>query len=739
MDIETVYDETSPIQFDPSLPEAHERQFDRVVDRAIQYFDRAERIFRNQIEKAEKGITDFDGYLDRAIEGHADDDPLRYLAVLHVLLDLIEVGYGIGKEDTNIVLYPPDKEKMRADPDVYKEYERRALKKEQQAQFKQQSIREFIREMETPTRHRGESISIKSLIADGEALHADLCDARRDSAEATTAALAETVQPYLQVAQKGETDEYTGYDLRDIWRYFRYTWLTPYNTVPGRNIEFLIRDAGREHHPVIGIASLANSMMNLSDRDAYIGWTVDGLEDRLTQRTRELQWEEELPKDERSYAGETRTRTKVEKLETDAEYNQRVDELCQRVRPAIEDKINERIASIRYDDFLAYFDELTEESFENPTAEVFDCLKQIEGECRYVLDNRPDLDGDSVFDIDKYGLSQADLEDIPWKDQDPDDLESWEAKSETALFARKRAENLQSLLRDRQYLRANTDKSDRQFIEDAIETKRGRQVLKTGLREIKKERVGAGMMNIQVCGAIPPYNEILGGKLVAMALTGPETIDVYRSKYEGYVSKIASAMRGEAVEKPSELVFLDTTGLYATGSAQYDRIRVPTPNGEIEYEEVGKTSGYGSVQFGSQTRKLLESLTRIDEDRKKVQGRFGEGIAPRMRKIRRGLENIGLDGEMLKHESPRIVYVVPLADNARAYLRGETDTPDYYWPFADPATEQESIYDHWRQRWVRKRIQNPEIMERIDSFDPTEQVLLGPNIDYDQQQLTDYS
>jgi len=27
----------------------------------------------------------------------------------------------------------------------------------------------------------------------------------------------------------------------DIWRYFRYTWLTPYNTVPGRNINFLIR------------------------------------------------------------------------------------------------------------------------------------------------------------------------------------------------------------------------------------------------------------------------------------------------------------------------------------------------------------------------------------------------------------------------------------------------------------------------------------------------------------------
>jgi len=49
------------------------------------------------------------------------------------------------------------------------------------------------------------------------------------------------------------------------------------------------------------------------------------------------------------------------------------------------------------------------------------------------------------------------------------------------------------------------------------------------------------MMNIMVCGAIPPYNRILGGKLVAMALTGPRVIDMYQDKYGDYQSEIAEA------------------------------------------------------------------------------------------------------------------------------------------------------------------------------------------------------
>jgi len=155
-------------------------------------------------------------------------------------------------------------------------------------------------------------------------------------------------------------------------------------------------------------------------------------------------------------------------------------------------------------------------------------------------------------------------------------------------------------------------------------------------------------MNIMVCGAIPPYNRILGGKLVAMALTGPRVIDMYQDKYGDYQSEIASSMKGEAVSKRNELVFLDTTGLFEIGSAQYDRIRVPTENGEIEYDQIGYTEGYGSIQFGPDTRKRISQVTQLEEGRKVVRGRFGEGVSPRIRKIRRGLKNCGLETDLLE-------------------------------------------------------------------------------------------
>jgi len=331
------------------------------------------------------------------------------------------------------------------------------------------------------------------------------------------------------------------------------------------------------------------------------------------------------------------------------------------LRKAVESAIDESIENVRYDDFIDRYDDLDEGRLRNSCETAFKRLKQLEGLGMYVFKEKPPLvsevdnpdeDG-NVFDPEEYDLTPDDLDDVDIKDEDPDSLDDWERKSETALFVKKRAHNLQNLLRDREYFLEHQDtEDDKEFIENAIDSDKGQKALRTALKETKKRRVGAGMMNIQVCGAIPPYNHILGGKPAAMALTGPEVINHYREKYEGYKSKIASAMNGEPVVKNNELVFLDTTGLFKTGSAQYDRIRVPSPGGEIEYDEIGKTEGYGSVQFGPSARKRLVQVTEIQEDRKAVKGRFGEGIAPKMRKIRRGLENLSLDGELLRHESP---------------------------------------------------------------------------------------
>src|SRR5262249_35999186 len=85
-------------------------------------------------------------------------------------------------------------------------------------------------------------------------------------------------QPYLQLVSE-ERDEFTNQRLIDIWRYFRHGWSTRYRSTPGRNLFYLVRDAAQPNHPVIGITALGNTVMQLTPRDAELGWTLSGLLD----------------------------------------------------------------------------------------------------------------------------------------------------------------------------------------------------------------------------------------------------------------------------------------------------------------------------------------------------------------------------------------------------------------------------------------------------------------------------
>lgn len=746
-----VYDDSTTYLLQPDLEEEFLKDLDRLCDRICKAPNDRETVIEAKISDIEDEVTSEPPKHDQD-EMDAYQEKVKYLAVLEALHDLVEIGYHVEKNPDKIDgfppvrVYPPDSERYSDDPQAYKDHERDILQKERRTQFEDESVRKFIREMETPDRQNGKRVDVTDLIADGEDLAEDLRRLQDLDREQIVDELDTEIEPYIQCAERGVEDVHTGLDLHDIWRYFRYTWLTPYNQVPGRNINFLVRDASREYHPVMGIASLASSMMNLRERDKFIGWRIDAVEEKLERKSRTLEVEEQLPKEERTPEKQTRTREITEHLETEEEWEERTQEYCSTLRSAVETAIDESIEKVRYDDFIARFDDLSEEDFETASKTAFTRLKQMEGLGTYVFREEPPLvsevdnpdDHENVFDPSEFDLTPEDLEDVDINDTDPDSLDDWEKKSETALFVKKRAHTLQTLLRDREYFLENDIEDDKEFIEAAIDSERGNRALRTALKETKKRRVGAGMMNIQVCGAIPPYNHILGGKLVAMALTGPEVINHYREKYEGYKSKIASAMNGEAVIKNNELVFLDTTGLFKVGSAQYDRVRVPASNGEIEYEEIGKTSGYGSVQFGPDARRRLGQVTEMLENRKAVKGRFGEGIAPKMRKIRRGLENLNLDGELLKHESPRVIYAVPLASDFREFLFGLEDDPDYLWEFEDPETEQQSIYDHWKHRWVSKRVQKGWVLDDIQSFDKDEDLRLGHEVDFPNHSLFDF-
>lgn len=205
-------------------------------------------------------------------------------------------------------------------------------------------------------------------------------------------------------------------------------------------------------------------------------------------------------------------------------------------------------------------------------------------------------------------------------------------------------------------------------------------------------------------------------------------------------------MAGRRIVRGSELVCLGTTSLYGVRPSQYDRIAVPvgtataepsawgagekppeggTPTGDgtrsvpttLRWEYLGKTEGIGTVQFGGATVRAIESLLVQSKNGQRVNSVFGEGSNPRLRKLRDAFGEMGLDAdEFLRHGTPRLVYGVKLAENVRDYLLGLDKRPRWIGGSGKGAGggDAAAIVEWWRERWVRKRIERGDVLERIE-------------------------
>src|SRR6185436_13826826 len=98
----------------------------------------------------------------------------------------------------------------------------------------------------------------------------------------------------------------------------------------------------------------------------------------------------------------------------------------------------------------------------------------------------------------------------------------------------------------------------------------------------------------------------------------------------------------------------------------------------IRYEYLGRTLGIGTFQFSERTVRELELLLAHSSEGIRVNSVFGEGVNPRLRKIRGALDLLGLPtSDLLQHGTPRLIYGVALARNVQDYLLGVEAKPRY--------------------------------------------------------------
>ncbi|MHC9420737.1 Druantia anti-phage system protein DruA (plasmid) [Sphingomonas citri] len=615
-----------------------------------------------------------------------DGDSLKLRTICLLVADLFEQGWGVSFEAEQILFSPPGIAR-RAEETVedIKARVRQALQAARLRQLEEPSVRSFLERVEKRRLRGVHRASVVDLIDDGADLARQCRKISKLPEGDREAALAELFRPEIEVCDASARCADTGLPLNDIWRYFRHTWAHEYRSIPGRQMLVLIRNAARPNRPVMGIAMLASPVMRLAARDQWIGWLREAAEGRVADG----RWAAE-----------------------DLAF-------------ALLQRIEDSLSVVRWDDLT------TASEVARPTEAVALRLEQRaagavfarEAELKKHFESENGREGG-------HGSIRPHRGNLDMSNPDMD----WIAASNDLLFVRKRAESMAQLLFAKRVFReARLGRWPAQGLQRLFASRDGRRAIDIALAEWRKAGLSSEVADVSICGAVHPYNELLGGKLVALLLATREVHEAYAARYGGQISVIASQVAGRAITKPANLRILTTTSLYGVGSSQYNRLHLRASDHDglghdLRWGAIGKslTGGFGTLHLGSETAHALRSIAFARHDARRVNNRFGEGTSPRMRQIREGLDALGIKSDaILHHATPRIFYGCELFPGARDSLVGLSSSDTKLPTCVEVAAA-------WRKRWLVNRIAREGTLDNLQTLGPTS-VLASLHADPDGQ------
>lgn len=558
-----------------------------------------------------------------------DADRAAFEAAVRVVGDLLLQGWDLARDGAGMVAHPPDLAEGGLRATV-----RRLEQLKRGEDLRKQSVRDFVSGMERRRYHRGAFTSIHSLITDGRSLAEQLGAAPEKL----------PLQPYIVAAEPGTACERTGLDLWDVWRYFRMTWSNQYTSVPGRSMSFLVRDAAREYHPVIGIFALSSAVVQIRLRDEALGWHPDTVVDDLTR------------------AGDP--------------------ELLAALEAVIERGIQGTWVTDLIAEGLVHPDHLR-----TPPADLPARLAEFARAERQKHERSPD---------------KAVLKATPKKPED------WRRRAETTLYRSKRALQLADFLEARAALSTLAERTPAAVQAFAATSEgrhvvrrlaRWVKAEKVGIALADLSVCGALAPYSHVLGGK------LVAMLAASPAAVVEYRDRYGDAPSDIASSLAGK---PVVRPPTLVFIGTTSLYGVTPNqytrAGYPA-EVTGGSGAIRYRMLGRTEAYGSSQFSKATVEALAATAAARDEFTRVNHFFGEGASPKLRKLRGGLDQLDLPADrLLRHDRARVVYGVELINNTRRYLLGLDDTPDYVFPL-EPAAATAAISQFWWDRWARPRLE----------------------------------
>lgn len=218
------------------------------------------------------------------------------------------------------------------------------------------------------------------------------------------------------------------------------------------------------------------------------------------------------------------------------------------------------------------------------------------------------------------------------------------------------------------------------------------------------------VMDAYVVGALPPYSQLIGGKLIAALMGSQEVKAVYDRKYVGRESIISQK------ENRARLVLLTTTSALGRSSV-YNRLSIP---GGPRFIKIGTTRGFGHFHVSGELFESFRQFLAASGHPYASGHRFGMGPNWKIRVVRTALEMLGIDGNaILKHGIEREVYAIPLAKNWQEILLGKQKNVR---SCVLPASE---IAEFCLRRWILPRANRDKRYKRFARRRVMESLLNG--------------
>jgi hypothetical protein len=206
------------------------------------------------------------------------------------------------------------------------------------------------------------------------------------------------------------------------------------------------------------------------------------------------------------------------------------------------------------------------------------------------------------------------------------------------------------------------------------------------------------VMDLFALGAVPPYAQLLGGKLIALLATSLEVQRAFSQKYAGRRAFISGSAHD------ARLALLTTTSALGRSSL-YNRLKYRR---RPVFVPVGFTRGSGEFHFSNGCYEDLRRLASQHCEPTAKHGQWGTGFRNRRELLRKALPLLGLSRDLVYHGVQREIFAAPMAANATAFLRGEQDELE---PYGQTA---EQLFDWFRERWLLPRASRDQRYRRFD-------------------------